>query len=67
MITGPSVARKGKAGKTRGDMEVNQTIPLYADGGTLMVWGEKQDVCMYQDVTFAPERQLGKIEMIHIG
>lgn len=46
---------------------MNQTILLYAGGGTLMVWGEKQDVRTYQDVSFAPERQLGKIEMIHIG
>lgn len=37
IITGPGMARKGKAGNTRGDMEVNQTIPLYADGWTLMV------------------------------
>lgn len=42
MITaGPSVARNGKAGKTGGDMEMNQAIPLYGDRGTLTILGEK--------------------------
>lgn len=47
------MARNGKAGKTRGDMEMNQAIPLYGDRGTLRILGEKQDVCTYQDVSFA--------------
>lgn len=50
----PRVNRKGKTGKLRGDMEVNQTVLLHADRGT-HCQSEERDVYTYQDISVVPD------------